>query len=78
MANKKKLSGRTPASCFLTPVLHVRLVIVIRPPPNDETKTRAEMAAMARDRKRRNLVEDTWTQDGVIFVKRGGPGPSTV
>ena len=39
---------------------------------DDLTKTRAELATMARDRMRRNLLEDTWTLDGVIFVKRGG------
>ena len=37
----------------------------------DLTRTRAEAAAYSRDLKRRKLIDDTWTRDGVVYLKRG-------
>ena len=37
----------------------------------DLTKTRAEVAARARQLKRDGKLDDTWTRDGIIFVKKG-------
>ena len=37
----------------------------------DLTRTRSEAAAFARDLKRRKTIEDTWTKDGVVYIKRG-------
>lgn len=36
---------------------------------DDLTKTRAEVAGMARQKKREKAIEDTWCRDGVIFIK---------
>ena len=37
----------------------------------DLTRTRAEVAARARQLKRDGKLDDTWTRDGIIFVKKG-------
>ena len=37
----------------------------------DLTKPRAELAKKARGLKKANKTTDTWTRDGVIFIKRG-------
>ena len=37
----------------------------------DLTKTGAEVAARARQLKRDGKLDDTWTRDGIIFVKKG-------
>ena len=40
----------------------------------DLTKTRATIAWEARTLKRERKISDTWTRDGVIFVKKGDTG----
>ena len=40
----------------------------------DLTKTRATIAREARTLKRERKISDTWTRDGVIFVKKGESG----
>ena len=40
----------------------------------DLTKTRATIAWEARTLKRERKISDTWTRDGVIFVKKGESG----
>ena len=40
----------------------------------DLTKTRATIAWEARTFKRERKISDTWTRDGVIFVKKGETG----
>ena len=37
----------------------------------DLTRPRAEAAAFARDMKRRKIIDDTWTRDGTVYIKRG-------
>ena len=37
---------------------------------DDLTKTRAQLAAMARDSKRRKNIDDTWVRSGVIVIKK--------
>ena len=37
----------------------------------DLTRTRSELAARARQLKRDGKLDDTWTRDGIIFVKKG-------
>ena len=37
----------------------------------NEDRTRAEVAARARQLKRDGKLDDTWTRDGFIFVKKG-------
>eukprot|EP00745_Piridium_sociabile_P020419 TRINITY_DN31475_c0_g1_i5.p1 TRINITY_DN31475_c0_g1~~TRINITY_DN31475_c0_g1_i5.p1 ORF type:complete len:126 (-),score=36.06 TRINITY_DN31475_c0_g1_i5:166-543(-) len=36
---------------------------------DDLTKIRAEIAAIAREKKRKRQIENTWVKDGVVFVK---------
>ena len=35
---------------------------------DDMTKARAQLAAMARDKKRRKIIDDTWVRDGLVFA----------
>ncbi|KAL8583195.1 hypothetical protein ACOMHN_053708 [Nucella lapillus] len=39
---------------------------------DDLTRVRAEIAALASEKKRKNAIDDTWVKDGVIFVKAQG------
>ena len=38
---------------------------------DDLTRTRAKVAARARQLKREKKIDDTWTRDGIIFLKKG-------
>ena len=56
-------SSSTPPSSS-TPRIYVNDVLA---------KTRAQLAAMARDSKRRKNIEDTWVRNGVIIIKKNDP-----
>ena len=45
----------------------------IKQKQNERTneRTRAEVAARARQLKRDGKLDNTWTRDGIIFVKKG-------